>query len=84
MSDLTRFKENGNLKPGANQAIKELKNDNVKCLFIAEDSDYFVIRKPIKLAMQNNIPIKYIESKEKLGSICSIDVNAAIAVLLKK
>ncbi|MTT32774.1 50S ribosomal protein L7ae-like protein [Terrilactibacillus sp. BCM23-1] len=68
---------------GTKQALKALKDNQIKEVVIAEDADYRVINKVIELAKQLNVPIHVVDSMKKLGKACGIDVGAA-AVAIKR
>ncbi|MFD2617371.1 50S ribosomal protein L7ae-like protein [Terrilactibacillus laevilacticus] len=68
---------------GTKQALKALKDNQIKEVVVAEDADYRVINKVIELAQQLNVPIHAVDSMKKLGKACGIDVGAA-AVAIKR
>jgi large subunit ribosomal protein L7A len=69
---------------GAKQTLKAVKSGNVKSVYVATDADIRVTRSVVEACNENNIEIIYIETMQKLGIMCSIDVGAAIACALKK
>lgn len=69
---------------GAKQSTKELKNNNGKILYIAQDADIIVTNPVIALAKKQEIEVVYIETMRELGKFCGIDVGASVALLLKK
>jgi large subunit ribosomal protein L7A len=77
------FNDRQHYKIGLKESIKALKADKVETLFIAKDADGFVLRRPIKLAKENNVEIIEVPTKEALGKLCKIDISAAIAVVIK-
>jgi len=83
MFDYEVFDDRQRYKIGLKESVKALKAGKVKTLFIAKDADGFVLRRPIKLAKENNIEIIEVPSKEALGKLCKIDISAAIAVVIK-
>jgi len=83
MFDYTLFNDRERYKIGLKESVKALKASKVKTLFIAKDADGFVLRRPIKLAEENNIEIIEVPTKEALGKLCKIDISAAIAVVIK-
>ena len=77
------FNDRQRYKIGLKESIKALKANKVEALFIAKDADGFVLRRPIKLAEDNNVEIIEVPTKESLGKLCKIDISAAIAVVIK-
>lgn len=65
---------------GYNEVVRSFAKNNVDILFVAKNADQFIKRKPINIASKNNIEIKYIDTKKKLGKLCKIDRSAAVAV----
>lgn len=68
---------------GTKQAIKAIKEDQLKEVIIADDADVRVTNKVVELAQEKNIPVTTVDSMKKLGKHCGIDVGAA-AVGIKK
>ena len=71
------------LRVGVKQVSRALKQSEVEKLFIAKDAEQHVTRRIMELAQKQMIPIDYIESMKELGRMCSIDVGAAVAVIIK-
>lgn len=68
---------------GTKQAMKAIKEDQIRELIIASDADSRVTNKVLELAQEKNIPVSTVDSMKKLGKHCGIDVGAA-AVGIKK
>ena len=68
---------------GVNQSIREVKKNNAKCVYIAEDADKIVIQELEQMCKNMNIEIKYIESMKKLGNMFKVQVKVAAATILK-
>ena len=75
--------KNGNKTVGVRQSLKALEKNIVKTLFIAKDADDRVTANLIKHCEMNSIDIVYVDSMKQLGKACGIEVNAAVAALLK-
>jgi large subunit ribosomal protein L7A len=81
---MTNNNNNDKKLVGAKQTLKAVKNGTVKAVYVATDADVRVTKSVVEACNENNIEIIYVESMEKLGIMCSIDVGAAIACALKK
>lgn len=68
---------------GTKQVIRCLKNDKIELIYLAKDARGKNIDLIKKIAKDEEIEIFEVESMKKLGKICDIDVNAAVAALLK-
>ncbi|MGY0694007.1 50S ribosomal protein L7ae-like protein [Virgibacillus sp. FSP13] len=62
---------------GVKQTLKAMKNGSISEVFIAEDADQHMTQKVVRLAEEMDIPVKRVESMEKLGAACGIDVGAS-------
>lgn len=67
---------------GAKQTLKAIKNGTAKIVYVARDAESKVINPIIEISNQKNIEVIYLESMEKLGDLCGIDVGAATACLI--
>ncbi len=68
---------------GAKQVRRAVKEEKVEKVFIAEDVEEKIVADIKKMCQQKSIDIVYVKSMNELGKACGIDVNAAIAALLK-
>lgn len=68
---------------GIKQTTKALHDDKIKVLFIAEDAEKNLIDHMVQLAMEKTVEVVRVESMNKLGKACGIDVGAAVAAVLK-
>jgi large subunit ribosomal protein L7A len=55
---------------GLKQLLKELKNDGVVCIYIAEDADMHIKGKIRKAVGDRDIAFQNVESMDVLGGIC--------------
>lgn len=76
--------KNNKVVTGIKQCYKAIINDNCKKLFVAKDSEKFVIKSLVDLAEQKNIEIVYVDSMHELGKASGIEVKSATSVILKK
>jgi large subunit ribosomal protein L7A len=68
---------------GTKQTVKVLK-DGYSCeLIIASDAETSVTAAVVKLAQELNIPITYVDSMEKLGKACGIEVGASTVAIIR-
>ncbi|WP_108672021.1 50S ribosomal protein L7ae-like protein [Peribacillus acanthi] len=68
---------------GSKQTANALRNQEVSEIILAEDADIKLKVDLVKLATEQNVTITYVDSMQKLGKACKIDVKAA-AVAIKK
>jgi large subunit ribosomal protein L7A len=68
---------------GTKQAVKALKDGIASELIIAADADTKVTAAIVKLAQEMNIPIIYVDSMNKLGKACGIEVGASTVVIIR-
>lgn len=69
---------------GIKQVRRALGLEEVETVYIAEDADLNLVQDIIDSCKKHNIPIVEVKNMEKLGELCKIDVNAAIAAVFKK
>ena len=72
---------NGHVVIGTKQTMKALRNGDIKELIIANDADRHVLDKVLSLAEENNVPVTGVDSMQKLGKACGIDVGAATVAI---
>lgn len=68
---------------GFNQVIRGLKSNLFKQVFIALDADKNIKKLIEEEADKKSVDVVYIDTKEELGKLCGIEINAAAAALLK-
>jgi large subunit ribosomal protein L7A len=68
---------------GTKQVKRAIKNGEVETVYVARDADGKIIDEILIACDEKQIEIIYVDSMEKLGEACKIDVNAATAALLK-
>ena len=68
---------------GAKQVKKALQNEELETVFIAEDADKNVTDEIARTCKNKDIQVVYVENMRQLGDACGIDVNAAVAALIK-
>lgn len=66
---------------GTKQTLKAMKNGQVSEVFIADDADQYITEKIELLADEMNVSCKRVDSMEKLGKACGIDVGASAAAV---
>ena len=75
--------EREKLQVGYKQAVRALNEDKALKVFIAEDCDDHIINGIEKLTSEKNTPVFFVPTMKELGNICSIEVGASCAVVLK-
>lgn len=68
---------------GAKQVKRALNASKAHAVFIAEDADEKVTKEIKELCSSKGIQVISVKTKEDLGKACGIDINAAVAALLK-
>ena len=74
---------NSNKIVGAKQVKRALKAEEIQTVYIAEDAEKEVTNEIAQLCNNKDIQVVYVENMRKLGDACGIDVNAAVAALIK-
>ena len=67
---------------GAKQLKKAVRVGNVRCVYLAENSDPALTQPLAELCADNQIQITWVPTMESLGSACGIEVGAAAAAVL--
>lgn len=75
--------EREKLQVGYKQAVRALNEDKAAKVFIAEDCDDHIRNGMEKLTSEKNTPVFFVPTMKELGNICSIEVGASCAVVLK-
>ncbi|HLV09264.1 MAG TPA: ribosomal L7Ae/L30e/S12e/Gadd45 family protein [Halanaerobiales bacterium] len=77
------LKKTRNRVVGTKQTLQALTRNNVKLVFLAEDTDQHLKEEIIRTTRKHHVPVEMVESRLKLGRACGIDVAAACAALLE-
>ena len=72
-------KNNRKVVVGIKQTLRMVEQDCISEVYIARDADFYVTGPVIKAAEAKGVPVKYVDSKKKLGRMCGIEVGAATA-----
>jgi large subunit ribosomal protein L7A len=81
--ELEKYKKLNRLIIGKKQTERALQKNEVECIYIAKDADEYVVVDIIRICSENGIEVIYVENMKELGEICNIDVNAAVAAVIK-
>ena len=68
---------------GTKQLLRALDEGKIARAFVAADADLLLTKRVVDRCFDMDIPCQKVESMEKLGRACGIDVKAAAAGLLK-
>lgn len=68
---------------GAKQVKRALDTSVIQAVFIADDAESKVTSDIERLCISKQIQIIHIDTMKNLGKACGIDINAAVAALLK-
>ena len=66
---------------GTKQAVKAIRAGIVIELFIAQDAEERVIAPAVEEAKLHDIQVTYVDSRDKLGNACGIQVGAAVVAI---
>lgn len=75
--------KNANKVIGVKQSRKAIKDDRVSHAFIAADAQSHITAPILEMCEEKQIPYTMMETMAQLGEACSIDVGAAVVVILK-
>lgn len=79
LDDLKHYKK----LVGVKQSTKAIESGIVASVLIAKDCEQRVVRGIIELCEKQSLPITYVDSMKQLGKACGIEVEAAVACILK-
>ena len=68
---------------GTKQAVRCIKNNEVKLMYIAKDAEKHITKSLVELCKEHKIDIVYVDTMKELGEACGIDVSAATVAILK-
>lgn len=68
---------------GIKQVKRAINNSETSTVFVAEDADKAITADVLKLCENKQIQIVHVDNMDELGKACGIDINAAVAALLK-
>ncbi|PAV27907.1 50S ribosomal protein L7ae-like protein [Virgibacillus profundi] len=66
---------------GTKQALKAMNNGEISEVYIAGDADRNITQKVVSLASELDIPCEWVDSMEKLGAACGIEVGASTVAI---
>ncbi|MBO0587281.1 ribosomal L7Ae/L30e/S12e/Gadd45 family protein [Sporosarcina sp. E16_8] len=66
---------------GTKQAVKAIRAGIVIEIIIAQDAEERIIAPVMEEARLHDIQVTYVDSREKLGNACGIQVGAAVVVI---
>lgn len=68
---------------GTKQLLRALDEGKIARAFVAADADLLLTKRVVDRCYAKDIPCVQVESMEKLGKECQIDVKAAAAGILR-
>jgi len=68
---------------GLKQSLRAVKEGEALSAFVARDAEERVTAPVLEACREQNVPVTYAESLEKLGKACGIEVGCAVCVILK-
>lgn len=75
--------EKAKLHVGYKQAVRALNESKADKVYIAQDCDDHIKDGIKKIASEKNTPVFLVPTMKELGNMCSIEVGASCAVILK-
>ena len=69
---------------GTRETRKALEKGLLEGIFIAMDAEHRLVKPLIAAAKASGISIYYVETMKKLGAVCEVEVDTAIAGVLKQ
>jgi large subunit ribosomal protein L7A len=80
---IERIRQAKRVLVGTNQTMKALNDNRVMEVFLAKDADKRILDSIIQLCQEREVAYEYVDSMKELGKACGIQVNAAVAAILK-
>ena len=68
---------------GQRQVLRALEGDKAARVYLGKDADGFIYHRINGLCEEKNVPVTVVDSMQELGKLCSVDVPAAAAAVLK-
>ena len=66
---------------GTKQTVKAIRAGDVIEVIVAKDAEGRVVNPVLDAAKSHGVPVNYVESREKLGDACGIQVGAAVVAI---
>jgi len=67
---------------GAKETLKAVERGQAKEVFLAQDADEHVIKPIAQLCQEKKVAATVVESMQKLGKACGIDVKCACVAIV--
>ena len=68
---------------GQRQVLRALDGGKAARVYLGKDADGFIYHRINGLCEEKNVPVTVVDSMQELGRLCSVDVPAATAAVLK-
>ena len=68
---------------GQRQVLRALEGDKAARVYLGKDADGFIYHRINGLCEAKKVPVTVVDSMQELGKLCSVDVPAAAAAVLK-
>ena len=68
---------------GTKQVLRALSEDSAARVFLGKDADGFIYHRINGLCEEKRVPVTVVDSMQELGRLCTVDVKAAAAAVLK-
>ena len=68
---------------GSKQVLRALNEDRAARVFLGRDADGFIYHRINALCEEKKVPVTVVDSMQELGKLCTVNVQAASAAVLK-
>ena len=68
---------------GTKQVLRAVREGNAARVFLCKDADEFIYRQVETACETARVPVTVLDSMEKLGKLCLVNVKTAAAALVK-
>ena len=68
---------------GVKQVRRAMADGRTMCLFMARDADSQILAPLKRLAAEQNVEVRWVDTMRELGRVCGITVGATVAAALK-
>ena len=68
---------------GSKQVLRALNEDRAARVFLGRDADGFIYHRINGLCEEKGVPVTVVDSMQELGRLCTVNVQAACAAVLK-
>jgi len=78
-----QLRQPNNRVVGTKQVLRAIKDGRASRVYLCKDADDFIYRQVEAACEEHRVPVTTLDSMEKLGKLCLVNVKTASAALLK-